>query len=72
MQTRMVEEGAGLWRWLEDGAAFYICGDAGRMAKDVDTALQQVIATHGGMSAEKATEYVARMQQEKRYTRDVY
>lgn len=72
VQTRMLEDGAELWRWLEDGAAFYVCGDASRMAKDVDTALKQVIAEHGGMSAEKAADYVTRMQKEKRYARDVY
>ena len=72
VQTRMLEEGAELWRWLEEGAAFYVCGDASRMAKDVDAALKQVIAEHGGLSPEKAADYVTRMQQERRYARDVY
>ncbi len=72
VQQRMIEEGAELWRWLEDGAAFYVCGDASRMAKDVDAALCAVIATHGGRSAEHAVEYVAEMRRGKRYLRDVY
>lgn len=72
VQHRMLEEGAELWRWLDSGAHFYVCGDASRMAKDVDAALKQVVARHGGMSHEDAVDYVAQMQSEKRYVRDVY
>ncbi|MBC8748242.1 sulfite reductase (NADPH) flavoprotein alpha-component [Paraburkholderia sp. WC7.3g] len=72
VQDRMREHGAQLWAWLEDGAHFYVCGDANRMARDVDAALKDVIATHGGMSEEKALEYVSRLTREKRYARDVY
>ncbi|EDZ99711.1 molybdopterin oxidoreductase [Burkholderia sp. H160] len=72
VQDRMREHGAQLWAWLEDGAHFYVCGDANRMARDVDAALKDVIATHGGMSDEKALEYVSRLTREKRYARDVY
>ena len=72
VQHRMVEEGADLWRWIEEGANFYVCGDASRMARDVDATLKQVIATHGGMTAEEAADYVAQMQQDRRYVRDVY
>ncbi|CAB3776211.1 bifunctional nitrate reductase/sulfite reductase flavoprotein subunit alpha [Paraburkholderia fynbosensis] len=72
VQDRMREQGAELWAWLEDGAHFYVCGDANRMARDVDAALKDVVATHGGMSAGKATEYVSRLAREKRYARDVY
>ncbi|MFL9960900.1 bifunctional nitrate reductase/sulfite reductase flavoprotein subunit alpha [Paraburkholderia sediminicola] len=72
VQDRMREQGAQLWSWLEDGAHFYVCGDANRMARDVDTALKDVISTHGGMSHEKAAEYVSRLAREKRYARDVY
>ncbi|HEY2605462.1 bifunctional nitrate reductase/sulfite reductase flavoprotein subunit alpha [Paraburkholderia sp. RL18-103-BIB-C] len=72
VQDRMREQGAQLWSWLEDGAHFYVCGDATRMARDVDAALKDVIATHGGMSDEKAAEYVSRLSREKRYARDVY
>jgi sulfite reductase (NADPH) flavoprotein alpha-component len=72
VQDRMREQGAQLWAWLEDGAHFYVCGDANRMARDVDAALKDVIATHGGMSEEKAAEYVSRLARDKRYARDVY
>jgi sulfite reductase (NADPH) flavoprotein alpha-component len=72
VQDRMREQGAQLWAWLEDGAHFYVCGDANRMARDVDAALKEVVATHGGMSDEKAAEYVSRLAREKRYARDVY
>ncbi|CAB3718107.1 bifunctional nitrate reductase/sulfite reductase flavoprotein subunit alpha [Paraburkholderia rhynchosiae] len=72
VQDRMREHGAQLYAWLEDGAHFYVCGDANRMARDVDAALKEVVARHGGMSDEKASEYVSRLAQEKRYARDVY
>lgn len=72
VQQRMLEQGAELWRWLEAGAYFYVCGDAGRMARDVEAALQQVVAEHGGMSTEQAGEYVAALGRAKRYRRDVY
>ncbi|OAJ58870.1 reductase [Paraburkholderia ginsengiterrae] len=72
VQDRMREQGAQMWSWLEQGAHFYVCGDANRMAKDVDAALKEVVSLHGGMSEEKANEYVSRLAQEKRYARDVY
>ncbi|CAE6782325.1 molybdopterin-dependent oxidoreductase [Paraburkholderia aspalathi] len=72
VQDRMREQGAQLWAWLEEGAHFYVCGDANRMARDVDATLKHVVAQHGGMSDEKAAEYVGRLAQEKRYARDVY
>ncbi|HTJ92772.1 MAG TPA: bifunctional nitrate reductase/sulfite reductase flavoprotein subunit alpha [Pararobbsia sp.] len=72
VQDRMREQGADIWAWLEEGAHFYVCGDASRMAKDVDAALRTLVAEHGGMSADKAGEYVARMAKDKRYVRDVY
>ncbi|MGF6569214.1 sulfite reductase (NADPH) flavoprotein alpha-component [Paraburkholderia sp. GAS333] len=72
VQDRMREQGAQLWAWLEEGAHFYVCGDANRMARDVDAALKEVVATHGGMSDEKALDYVNRLSREKRYARDVY
>ncbi|MET0362461.1 MAG: flavodoxin domain-containing protein, partial [Sphingobium sp.] len=72
VQNRMIEEGADLWRWIEGGAYFYVCGDASRMARDVDNALKHVVATHGGMDADGAADYVAQMQQDRRYVRDVY
>ncbi|RFU48205.1 bifunctional nitrate reductase/sulfite reductase flavoprotein subunit alpha [Paraburkholderia sp. DHOC27] len=72
VQDRMREQGAQLWAWLEEGAYFYVCGDASRMAKDVDAALKAAVATHGGMSEERAAEYVNRLARDKRYVRDVY
>ncbi len=72
VQDRMRERGTELWAWLEAGAHVYVCGDASRMAKDVDAALRDVVAAHGAMDAARAGEYVARMARERRYLRDVY
>jgi sulfite reductase (NADPH) flavoprotein alpha-component len=72
VQTRMHEHGQELFSWLQDGGHFYVCGDATRMAKDVDKALHDVVATFGGMDADAATEYVNSLKREKRYVRDVY
>ncbi|UGQ57069.1 sulfite reductase subunit alpha [Rhodococcus pyridinivorans] len=72
VQTRMKEHGAELFAWLEEGGHFYICGDASRMAKDVDRALHEIVAEHGGMKDEQAAEYVTTLKREKRYVRDVY
>jgi sulfite reductase (NADPH) flavoprotein alpha-component len=72
VQDRMRENAAEVWSWLKAGAHFYVCGDAKRMAKDVDTALHNIIADKGGMSIEQAAEYVKQMKREKRYQRDVY
>jgi sulfite reductase (NADPH) flavoprotein alpha-component len=72
VQTRMLENAAELWKWLEEGGHFYVCGDASRMAKDVDDALHKVIETAGGKTADEAKAYVAKLKNEKRYQRDVY
>lgn len=72
VQHLMLEEGAELWQWLEEGAHFLVCGDASRMAKDVDHALHQVIEIHGKKSEEEAIEYVKQLKKDKRYSRDVY
>ncbi len=72
VQDRMREKGAELYEWLEAGGHFYVCGDASRMAKDVDAALHQVIATHGNKTEEEAAAYVEAMKKSKRYLRDVY
>ncbi|MDQ5979692.1 MAG: sulfite reductase flavoprotein alpha-component, partial [Verrucomicrobiota bacterium] len=72
VQTRMLENAAELWAWLEAGAHFYVCGDASRMAKDVDLALHQVIEKAGGKSPEQAAAYVNALKAAKRYARDVY
>jgi sulfite reductase (NADPH) flavoprotein alpha-component len=71
VQDRMRESAAELWRWLEEGAHFYVCGDAKRMAKDVDAALHKVIEA-GGKSSEEAAAYVKNLKEQKRYQRDVY
>jgi sulfite reductase (NADPH) flavoprotein alpha-component len=72
VQTRMVERAKELWAWLEGGAYFCVCGDAKRMAKDVDAALKKVAQIAGGLSVEEAEAYVAKMNAEHRYLRDVY
>ncbi|MFB9319437.1 molybdopterin-dependent oxidoreductase [Cryptosporangium minutisporangium] len=72
VQDRMREHGAQLWAWLRDGAHFYVCGDATRMAKDVDLALREVVAAHGKMSADDAAAWVKQLAADKRYVRDVY
>ena len=61
-----------MWKWLREGAHLYVCGDAKRMAKDVDVALHDIIGAHGGMDAPSAVEYVKQMKRDKRYQRDVY
>jgi len=72
VQDRMRENAAELWAWIKNGAHFYVCGDAKRMAKDVDVALHDVIAQQGGMEAAAAVDYVKQMKKDKRYQRDVY
>ncbi|MCE0535548.1 bifunctional nitrate reductase/sulfite reductase flavoprotein subunit alpha [Kineosporia rhizophila] len=72
VQQRMQEHGAQLWKWLEDGAHFYVCGDATRMARDVDQSLLEIIRGHGGLSEDEAQEYRKKMITERRYARDVY
>jgi len=72
VQHRILEAADELFQWLESGAYFYICGDAARMAKDVDTALHQVVEKAGGKSPEEATAYIDALKKEKRYRKDVY
>ncbi|MNI43458.1 Sulfite reductase [NADPH] flavoprotein alpha-component [compost metagenome] len=72
VQQRMLEEGAQLWRWLEQGAHVCVCGDASRMAKDVDAALKKIVQIHGKMSSGAAALYVSGMSKDRRYLRDVY
>jgi len=72
VQQRMLEHARELFVWLEEGAHFYVCGDASRMAKDVDRALHQVIETAGGRTAEQAEDYVRQLSTSRRYQRDVY
>lgn len=72
VQDRMREHGPELWHWLCDGARFYVCGDASRMAKDVDRALRDIAVAHGGLSEAEAAAYVKHLAADKRYVRDVY
>ncbi len=72
VQTRMQEQAAELWKWLEEGAHLYVCGDAKRMAKDVDAALHDLIMAAGGKTREQAVAYVDGLKSAKRYQRDVY
>ncbi|MCJ1675967.1 bifunctional nitrate reductase/sulfite reductase flavoprotein subunit alpha [Streptomyces sp. APSN-46.1] len=72
VQDRMRAHGPELWSWLQDGAHFYVCGDASRMAKDVDSALRDIVRVHGGLSEGEAAVYVKQLAADKRYVRDVY
>jgi sulfite reductase (NADPH) flavoprotein alpha-component len=72
VQDRMLEHAPELFAWLEDGAHFYVCGDASRMVKDADIALHQAVEIGGGRTPEQAAEYVCRLKTEQRYQRDVY
>ena len=72
VQDRMRENAAELWAWIKSGGYFFVCGDAKRMAKDVDVALHDVVAQQGGMDAAAAADYVKQMKKDKRYQRDVY
>src|SRR6476646_3334220 len=72
VQHRIRECGGEVWSWLNDGAYLYVCGDAERMAPDVDAAIHSVVEEHGGMSKEAAVEFVTNLRTQKRYRRDVY
>ena len=72
VQNLMIRQGAEIWKWFQEGAAFYVCGDASRMAKDVDAALLTIAKDHGKLSDEDAAAYIAQLKKDKRYLRDVY
>jgi sulfite reductase (NADPH) flavoprotein alpha-component len=72
VQHKMLDYGRDLWRWIDDGGHFYVCGDAARMARDVDAALTTIIEKYGGMSHEGAHDYKRELVAAKRYVRDVY
>jgi sulfite reductase (NADPH) flavoprotein alpha-component len=73
VQHKMLENAAEIWKWLDaEGADFFVCGDARRMAKDVDAALRAIVQKEGGKTIEQAHEYVEKLKNEKRYKRDVY
>lgn len=72
VQHRLREASKEVWKWLEEGAYFYVCGDAQKMASDVDNALHEIIQTAGGRTPEAAREYIDELKKAKRYRRDVY
>ena len=72
VQHKMLEKKAELWSWLQNGAVFYVCGDASRMAKDVDQALRTVAQDEGSMNEEEAATWIKGLQKERRYLKDVY
>ena len=72
VQHRMAEHAEDLWRWLQDGAHFYVCGDATRMAKDVDTALRRLAMTEGRLNEAQARDWIVALARQGRYLRDVY
>jgi sulfite reductase (NADPH) flavoprotein alpha-component len=72
VQDLMKQNARGVWRWLEEGAFLYVCGDATRMAKDVDRALHQIVEEQGGNQREAAESYVQILKDDRRYQRDVY
>jgi sulfite reductase (NADPH) flavoprotein alpha-component len=72
VQHRMLEQGAEIWRWLEEGAQIYVCGDAKRMAVDVNRAIQTIANIHGGLSSEAAQQFTATLAKQGRYHKDVY
>jgi len=72
VQHRMLEHGRELYAWLQEGASIYVCGDAERMAPDVERTLRQIVQEHGALSDEQADEYLLQLQRERRYQKDVY
>ncbi|MBQ4889638.1 assimilatory sulfite reductase (NADPH) flavoprotein subunit [Shewanella sp. MMG014] len=72
VQHRIAEQGETLWNWLQNGAHFYICGDAERMAKDVHQALINLAIEHGGLDEAGAENYLEELRSAKRYQKDVY
>src|SRR5438552_3720129 len=73
VQTKMLENAAEIWKWMDaDGAQLFVCGDARRMAKDVDAALRKIIQEKGGKTEKQTNEYVEKLKADKRYKRDVY
>lgn len=72
VQHRMIENGRDLYQWIDEGAYLYVCGDASRMAKDVEAALYEIIRTHGQKDEAETKAYIKKLRAEKRYLRDVY
>jgi len=73
VQHKMAENSAEIWKWIDaEGAQFFVCGDARRMAKDVDATLRKIVQEQGGKTVDQANEYVEKLKSDKRYKRDVY
>ncbi|WP_273840449.1 NADPH-dependent assimilatory sulfite reductase flavoprotein subunit [Providencia rettgeri] len=72
VQDKLREQGEAVWQWLQEGAHIYVCGDANRMAKDVEQALLDIIGQYGNMDAEAADEFLSELRVMRRYQRDVY
>ncbi|MCR3755555.1 MAG: sulfite reductase, flavoprotein subunit [Sodalis sp. Psp] len=72
VQDKLLEKGEDIWRWIHQGAHMYVCGNANRMARDVEQALVNVIAKHGGMNREQADEFLSELRIKRRYQRDIY
>jgi sulfite reductase (NADPH) flavoprotein alpha-component len=72
VQHRIIEHAEEFYAWLEEGGFIYFCGDASRMAKDVDVAIHKAVEVAAGISEEEAARYVADLKKAKRYLRDVY
>ncbi|MDU5728047.1 MAG: NADPH-dependent assimilatory sulfite reductase flavoprotein subunit, partial [Neisseria sp.] len=72
VQHKITERAAEVWNWLQQGAHIYVCGDAARMARDVENALIEVIETQGKLSRDEAEDYLNDLREDKRYQRDIY
>jgi sulfite reductase (NADPH) flavoprotein alpha-component len=73
VQHKLLDNAAEIWKWIDgEGAQFFVCGDARRMAKDVDAALRKIVQEQGGKSVDEANAYVEQLKNDKRYKRDVY
>jgi sulfite reductase (NADPH) flavoprotein alpha-component len=68
----MRERAREIWAWLEEGAHLYVCGDAKRMARDVDMVLREIVTEQGGLAEDATNAYIASLKKDKRYLRDVY
>ncbi|SPZ21756.1 Sulfite reductase [NADPH] flavoprotein alpha-component [Providencia rettgeri] len=72
VQDKLREQGEEVWQWLQEGAHIYVCGDANRMAKDVEQALLDIVSQYGNMDSEEADEFLSELRVMRRYQRDVY
>lgn len=72
VQDKLREQGQEIWQWLQQGAYLYVCGDASRMAKDVEQTLLEIVMTHGNKNIEQADDYLSELRLARRYQRDVY